>query len=216
MSPAAQQHLATRARVRVRARRTVAAIAILIAAGELAGCAGISNPYQRGRAGVARTTSTPTTPADAADPAAERGGRIPASAQMAQNQIAPNAGRATPQAALERYASLYINWTATSVIASERGLASISLGQARAQALQAAADAARDPELTNSQVSNAGQVVAVTHGQGAAVGEWVIVTREQTSGQGDYAGLPPTLHVIYAQVTASPDGWVVSQWQPQN
>ena len=44
----------------------------------------------------------------------------------------------------------------------------------------------------------------------------MLVTREQTTGQGDYAGLPPTLHVIYAQLTATANGWVVTRWQPQN
>ena len=34
----------------------------------------------------------------------------------------------------------------------------------------------------------------------------MLVTSEQTTGKGDYAGLPPTLHVIYAQVTRDPDG----------
>ena len=80
-------------------------------------------------------------------------------------------------------------------------LAAISLGQAKAQALQAAASAARDTQLLKSRVANGGSVVAITRGRGPAAGEWVLVTREQTTGQDDYAGLPPTLHVIYAQLT---------------
>ena len=44
----------------------------------------------------------------------------------------------------------------------------------------------------------------------------MIVTSELTTGGGDYAGLPPTLHIIYANVTNTPGGWVVNGWQPQN
>ena len=38
----------------------------------------------------------------------------------------------------------------------------------------------------------------------------MLVSRETTTGTGDYAGLPAALHVIYAQVTHTPSGWVVS------
>jgi hypothetical protein len=192
-------------------------LAALVAAGELAGCAGITNPYQTRRA-VTRTavSSALSTPADVSDPAPERGGTVPPSARTGLSTLAAGAGASNPEAALARYAQLYVNWSAATAAASQRRLAAISLGQARAQALQAAADLARDPELTKSKVLNAGAVVGIADGQGAATGEWVIVTREQTSGQGDYAGLPPTLHVIYARVTATKHGFVVSQWQPQN
>ena len=132
------------------------------------------------------------------------------------DRLGAGAGRTSPQAALARYAELYVNWTAAGVAANQRQLAAISLGQARAQALQAAASLARDPELTKSAVSNTGSVVAIAPGQGAAAGLWVIVTREQTIGKGDYAGLPPTLHVIYAQLTRTANGWVVTRWQPEN
>ena len=116
------------------------------------------------------------------------------------DRLGAGAGRTTPKTPLARYAELYVNWTAADVAANQRQLAAISLGQARAQALQAAASLARDPELTKSAVSNTGSVVAIAPGQGAATGLWVVVTREQTIGKGDYAGLPPTLHVIYVQL----------------
>jgi hypothetical protein len=204
-------------RARVRARHAAAALVALLVAGELAGCAGIANPYQT--TGTARrTTSTPTaaTPADTGDPTPERNGSVPAREQAATARLSATAGRESPQAALERYAGLYVNWTAAKAVANQRQLAAISLGQARAQALQAATSLARDPELTKSAVSNAGTVVAIAPGQGAAAGLWVIVTREQTIGKGDYAGLPPTLHVIYAQLTRTANGLVVTRWQPEN
>lgn len=44
---------------------------------------------------------------------------------------------------------------------------------------------------------------------------WVVVTSEKTTGQGDYQGLPAQLHVTYAQLTHTPGGWVVSEWEPR-
>jgi hypothetical protein len=192
-------------------------VAALIVAGELAGCAGIANPYQTSGT-VTRTTPSPTepAPASAGDPAPERGGTIPSGARAAQSTLARGAASRSPEAALERYAELYVNWTAADVSTQQRELSSISLGEARAQALQAAASASGDTELLKSGVANSGQVVAITQGQGQAAGEWVLVTHEQTTGQGDYSGLPPTLHVIYAQLTHTPDGWIVTRWQPES
>ena len=192
-------------------------LAALLVAGELAGCAGIANPYQTNGAAT-HTTPTPrtTTPVEAGDPTPERNGTVPPRQQAAIDRLSAAAARTSPQVALVRYALLYINWTAGKAAADQRQLAAISLGQARAQALQAASSLARDPDLTNSSVSNTGTIVAITTGKGAAAGLWVLVTREQTIGRGDYAGLPPTLHVIYAQLTATANGWVVTRWQPQN
>lgn len=213
-------HAGTRksvSRARVRARRVAVTLVALLIAGELAGCAGITDPYQTG--GTARrTASTPTavTPADVGDPTPERNGSVPARQQAAVDRLGAAAGRTSPRAALARYAALYVNWTAAGVAANQRQLAAISLGQARAQALQAATSLARDPELTKSAVSNTGTTVAIAPGQGTAEGLWVIVTRERTIGKGDYAGLPPTLHVIYAQLTRTANGWVVTRWQPEN
>jgi len=191
----------------------------------LSGCAGITDPYQAtSRAARASTSpsastsassSTVATPADAGDPPRERGGTIPPAAQIAQDELSGAASAATPQAALERYASLYINWSAQDLPARQRQLAAISLGQARAQALQAAASTARDSELTRSQVQNHGQLIAIAPGIGPATGTWVLVTQETTTGQGDYAGLPPTLHITYAQLAHTTAGWVIIRWSPQ-
>ena len=188
----------------------------------LAGC-GVTDPYHSRSASAASssppaatTTSTATTAADSGDPAAERGGVIPPGAQAAQDRLAANAASATPQAAVERYANLYVNWHADQLAARQRQLASISLGQARAQALQAAASTAQDPKLTTSHVANHGQLVSIAPGAGPANGQWVIVTTETTTGQGAYTGLPPTVHVTYATLTHQAGGWVISQWSPQS
>jgi hypothetical protein len=204
-------------RARARARQAAVTLAAVLIASEVAGCAGIANPYQTARTAThATSTSTAATPADTGDPTPERNGSVPTREQAATDRLSAGAGRASPQAAIDRYAALYVNWTAAGVAANQRRLAAISLGQARAQARQAATSLARDPELTNRSVSNTGTVVAIAPGQGAAAGLWVIVTREQTTGKGDYAGLPPTLHIIYAKLTRTANGLVVTRWQPEN
>jgi hypothetical protein len=192
-------------------RRFCAAIAIT---GLLAGC-GLANPY-------ASTTQTktrvshPTSTAVDRDPAPERGGTIPATATRAQHQLALSAGQPTRRSALARYAWLYMNWTASDVAARETELAAISLGSARAQARQAAASYRGDSTLLKSDVANTGTVVAITKGEGLAAGDWMLVTRETTTGKGDYQGLPAQLHVTYAQLTKTPTGWVISSWAPQS
>ncbi len=189
----------------------------------LAGC-GISDPY------TARTTSATATFTSAtaaaspqtattstnADPAPEQDGTIPTPAASAQGKLSAGAGQPTPQAALGRYARLYTNWNSTNVAGVQRQLASISLDGARAQALQAAASYQRDTTLVASKVANAGTVISIAAGQGDARGRWVIVTSETTTGQGDYTGLPATVHVTYAQVAHQPTGWIVTEWSPES
>jgi hypothetical protein len=189
------------------------------AAVALAGC-GLSDPYtpKQPSSSVPNSTSTSTTQSTTttnADPAPERGGTIPPGARARQSQLATGAGQPTPQSALEHYARLYVNWSARTVAADQRELAAISIDQARAQAQQAAASYAHDQTLQQSGVANSGHLVAITSSI-TTPGQWVLVTSEQTTGKGDYAGLPPTLHVTYAQVTRAPSGWVVSEWAPQN
>jgi hypothetical protein len=192
------------------------ALGPVLVAVALAGC-GLSDPYTTARPTPAAPTGTTaaSTADTSADPPAERGGTIPRGARAAQAQLATGAGSPTPQTALERYTRLYVNWTAATVAADQRRLAAISTGQARAQALQAAASYTRDQTLARSRVANSGHLVALAPSLGTA-GQWVLVTSEQTTGNGDYAGLPPTLHVIYAQLTHTHSGYVISQWAPRN
>ena len=200
-------------------RRAASVLVAASAAVALAGC-GLSDPYtaKHPSKSAPNSTSTSTTNATTttnADPAPERGGTIPAGARATQRRAASGEGRPTPRSALERYAGLYVNWSAPTVAADQRELAAISLDQARAQALQAAASYAHDQTLKQSGVANSGHVVAITSSL-TTPGQWVLLTSEQTTGRGDYAGLPPTLHVTYAQVTHTSTGWVVSEWAPQD
>ena len=203
----------------MRRRNTASILLAVSAAVALAGC-GLTDPYtaKQPSKSVPNSTSkstTRSTVATDADPAPERGGTIPAGSRATQSQLAPGAGKLSPESALERYARLYVNWSAPTVAADQRELATISLDQARAQALQAATSYAHEQTLQHSGVANSGHAVAITSSI-TTPGQWVIVTSEQTTGKGDYAGLPPTLHVTYAQVTRTSSGWVVSEWAPQN
>jgi hypothetical protein len=196
-------------------RRPMAPLLLsVLAAVALAGC-GITDPYAGTKPATSTSTSSSAATATNADPAPERGGTIPASARAAQSRLSPGAAQPTAQTALQRYARLYVNWTSANVAAVQHELASLSEGQARAQALQAAASYTHDQTLAQSGVANRGHLVAITLSI-ITPGQWVLVTSEQTTGKGEYAGLPPTLHVIYAQVTRTPKGWVVSEWAPQN
>ena len=184
--------------------------AVALVALTAAGCS-LHNPYSS-----ASPPPTVATAPDAGDPPPERNGHIPLAAQAAQIALEPGAAQRTSEAALARYSQIAVNWNWRNLAAVQHHLASISLGQARAQALQAAAGASTDSNLRAQRITNSGQPISIAPGRGPAAGQWVIVTRERTTGQGAYAGLPPTLHVTYAQVTHTSDGYVVSRWTPQN
>src|ERR1700691_3430311 len=106
----------------------------LLLAVAVAGC-GLSNP-DASRTAATESPSAARTTVTNADPAPERGGTIPSSVAEARTAH-PGAGAPTPRMALERYARIYVNWTASSVAAAQARLARISLDSARAQALQA-------------------------------------------------------------------------------
>ncbi len=198
---------------------------LLTSAGVLAaicvtGC-GITNPYPTRTSSPSETStstaaiSVTSTAADALDPTPERHGTIPARALANENRVSSRAGGRTARGAVLRYAGLYVNWTARDLPARQRQLARLSVGAARQQALQEAASAPTDRALRTSHVANHGQVISAQPGSGPAVRRWVIVTREQTTGQGSYHGLPAQLHVTYAITTHTHQGWEVSLWSPQ-
>ncbi len=185
----------------MRARSRLPLTAALATAGIAVGGCGITNPYQHPTTTTATSsTSTSTTPT---------------TGDIAPAAVAP-AGADSPQAAIARYATAEINWTAATLGADQRHLAAISLGAARAMALQTAATYSTGSQLQHSQVTNRGQITSIAAGQGPASGEWVITTREHTTGAGDYAGLPTQPHIYYARLRHTPTGWQITQWSPQN
>jgi hypothetical protein len=115
---------------------------------------------------------------------------------------------------LTRYALAYTNWRASQLPARERRLAALSVGVARLSAEQTAAAESGAAALAAHDVANVGQVVAIAPGEGLDRGQWVIVTEEQTSGTGPYAGLPAGPHVTLARIVRLAGGWAVSAWDP--
>jgi hypothetical protein len=197
----------------MRHARSIVPLALVV----LGGCGGATPPGSPplGRSVGAERIPVSRAPAPSGDPRAERGGTVAPAQTAAQDTPATNSMSATPQIALRRYALAYTNWTATNLAATERRLASLAVGAARLTAEQIAASNSATVELAANHVQNKGAVLTIAPGLGPAVGQWVVVTQEQTTGTGRYAGLPPTLHVTCARLRHIDHGWLVSEWRPR-
>lgn len=133
-------------------------------------------------------------------------------------QAVAGSGTASPEQAVRRFASAYINWTAESISRDMSRLASASIGQARSALQLAAAQTAADYELKRGGIANRGTVEAVTP-LPASLNQYIVVTRESTTATSDsaYEGLTPAWHVAIATVARVPaGGWVLSGWQPES
>ena len=168
-----------------------------------------------GRPFAAQPAASSRAPAPAGDPPAERGGTVSARQAASENELTGSSLAPSPQAALLRYALLYANWQADSLSRVERRLAALAVGAARLTAEQIAASQSATAALAADHVQNTGVVLSIARGQGPARGLWVVVTREQTTGAGLYAGLPPTLHVTLARTQRFDEGFAISSWIPR-
>ncbi len=189
----------------------------LIALAAVGGCGGAlaaGEGHELGRTFGAEGVSVVPAPAPQGDPVPERGGTVPARAAAHEDAIDPGAAAQSPQAALRRYALAYSNWSAAELPARERRLAALSVGPPRLAAEQLAASQSTNAALAADHVENRGVVLSIAEGQGPAQGEWVVVTEEETSGSGTYAGLPVGTQVTLARVTRLGGGWAVSGWTP--
>ncbi len=170
---------------------------------------------------AAATTSTPSAAATTSTP---RPAAALAQARRTHEYPTPTVrqsvvgGWRSPGQAAEVFAATYVNWSARTVVARLRGLAQVSVGQARSAMSQAAAEIARDQELRRGGIANSGTIEAIAPVAGQRH-RYVVVTRERTTAARDnaYRGLAPAWHVSVATVTRMADGlWVVSGWQPEN
>ena len=189
---------------------------LLLLALTLGGC-GDSTPNvpPLGRSLYAAPARANPTPAPAGDPPEERGGTIPPGHAASANMPSTTSEALSPQAALRRYALAYTNWNASSLPAHERALASLAIGAAQVADEQTAASQSGANELAADHVDNHGVVLATAPGAGPAHGQWVIVTLEQTTGTGPYAGLPASAHVTLARTARLGHRWAVIEWNPQ-
>ncbi len=203
--------------MRVRATTTLASIALV-----LSGC-GITDPYQRPQPRLSPSTPSttvpaPSTPSNAGTPltSATATARNPGEhhegvARPDRVRLGGDAATVTPEAALARFARLYINWTTSQISTRSHQLAGLATGQAQAQAL---ALASRAPDLARYRVTNQGTVTAIAPGQGPEQHRWAVITNELTSGSGPYLGLPATSHVTWATLIHTRHGYVLSGWYP--
>jgi hypothetical protein len=180
---------------------TVAAVVGLTLA--LSGC---------GLAGSIEKPTTTTQVPEAANPG-EQQGTVPATAPQSSQPVHP---AASPEAAILGFASLYINWTYRNLADHERQLAASAIDDARLAESQAAASAERDRDLQQGHIYNRGAVISIAAVIGSTPGEYTVVTREETGGNPEYAGLQAAFHVTLATVQQLHGGWSVREWQPQS
>jgi hypothetical protein len=176
-------------------------VCLLLATVTLAGC---TNPD----ATIAvQSTRSSTSPQNVGEPAAP-----PPPSPAAQT---PASVQPTPAKALIAFAELYVNWTYRTLTGDQRALAAMSVGAARLSERQAAASSQADTTISRGHIFNDGQVVSIARDL-ARPDTWVVVTREQTGGNTQYAGLPAAYHVTLAQLARVPGGYAVDLWSPQS
>jgi hypothetical protein len=164
-----------------------------------------------GLAGQLGGHPTRTQVTSAANPG-ESQGTVPTGAPEAP----PSRPASTPTGAISQVAAMYVNWSYRTLAAQQMRLAGITVGEARAAELQAAQQTRRDLTLKRARIYNTGSVLAISPLLGGTPGQYVVVTREETGGDQEYAGLAATYHVTLAAVQRVRAGWSVAQWQPQS
>jgi hypothetical protein len=177
------------------------AVCLLLAAVALAGC---NNPDAPTTAQSTTSSSSPQNP-----------GEPPAPPPSSSATQAPAGVQPTPANAIAAFAMLYVNWTYRTLTADQRTLAAMSVGPARLAERQAAASSEADTAISRGHIYNTGQILSIAPDV-SRPGTWVLVTREQTGGSTEYAGLPAAYHVTLAQLAQVPGGYSISQWLPQN
>jgi hypothetical protein len=182
--------------------RALALLSLVVFA--LLALSGCTNPD----APAATTGTAPTS-------SPQNAGELPAPAPPSPSAQAPAGVQATPAAAVEAFARLYVNWTYRTLIGNQRWLAAMSVGPARLAEQQAAAASRADTTIARGHIYNTGQIVSVAP-ERSDTGTWVIVTREQTGGDSEYQGLQAAYHVTLAKLAHIPQGYVVESWLPQS
>ena len=186
----------------MRYRTVIGALSTLILGCTLTGC---TNPY------------APTTPPGTQTPSAsvQNTGEPPAPSPPSPTTQAPLDVQRTAQSAILQFARLYANWNYRTLTRDQLALAAMSVGAARLAEQQAASSSHADGTIGRAHLANRGEVLGVSEDL-TREGWWTLVTREQTSGGGEYEGLTATDHVTLIQLAAVNSGWAVSQWLPQS
>ena len=185
--------------------RGLASVLVLLAVG---GC-GPEDPYASNdqAAGVRRPATDPQGSARGL-PEGELPGTVP---QPARQQRVARPAR-DPENALREAAALYGNWSSATAPARFRLLAAMSIGEARAQLRQIAAQAEADTQQRGITSSSRVISVAVSgHGRRRR-GE--VVLRSRATGP-SLPAQDTQVVVVEAAVARQGKGWVITRWEPQ-
>ena len=133
------------------------------------------------------------------DPAPERGGTIPPARAPRRTSWRPAPRSRRRRRRSSGTPACTSTGPRTPSPKIQRQLAAISIGQARAQALQAAASYTPRPD-TRAERRRQQRPARRDHPEPHdAPGSGCSSPQSRRPASGDYSGLPPTLHVIYAQ-----------------
>jgi hypothetical protein len=180
-------------------RPAIVAAVVLLAV--LAGCAP-DDPYADDHE---RASASPA-PAQPHLPPGELAGTVPRGLQSDPGSF-PQAS-SSPTGTIRHAAELYGNWTSRTVRARLARMAAVSVGTARAQLRQAAAEAARGMQ-GNGIRSQARLAAVVVDGVGDARSA-IVVTRERVTGP-DVPDAGWRYRVTLARLTRRHDKWVIAR-----
>ncbi len=192
--------------MRTRSRKYLLLVALVALTPFLSACGLLRGSHDRG--GSAAPDPVQANPG-------EREGTIPAAAPKEAPPAEPGSLAAAGGGTVRR--QLTSTGPTQTLPSDEARLAAGAVGEARTvERAGAAAGQPRHALSPRAHIYNSGTVVGVSQAIGGAPGEWVVVTREQTGGDQEYAGLQAAFHVTLATVQAVPGGWAVAAWRPQS
>jgi hypothetical protein len=138
-----------------------------------------------------------------------------APAREAAPTIAANA-RASARSAVNGFCAQWTNWSWRTIGRQQRRLAALATGPLARQLAAEAHARVEDQALRRDRLGGHGHVVAIdVKRRGSATRTAVCVAWEQPLTDGRANQTDARHHVYLVTVTRTPDGWAVSQWQPQ-
>jgi hypothetical protein len=157
---------------------------------------------------IALLASVACAAAGCQDPYRERSAVVPTAPRRT---AAPSSSTDTATA----FAKSWINWDWNTLPHQQRALARLAGGRL-ATGLRADADAAASDEtLARDQPANRGTVAAISLNPSPGSARGLVVTRERTYTNG-HADLGGARYRVYrVAISASHDGWTVTEWAPQ-
>lgn len=201
-------------------RRTPLLAAAAATAIALGGGCGLEDPYSKpDKPRPPRSQhTTPRAPSEApgeqsTTPAhdGELAGEVPPQLRGPTPTRFPEAGR-TPKATLALAAGLYGNWTSSTAPKAFRRIAALSVGDARAQLRQIAAQSGVDTQQRG--VRSRSSIVSIRVAGRGQSRSATLLTRDTVTGP----GLPDSgaqYNVTRAELVQRSGRWVIARWQPQ-